>query len=181
MLTRTPGSHGDLATPARELLLALLTRLSQLGYSLHTSLLSSPGNDKDSLILRKTPRTVGTGRDFFAVCFYKSDRMKVIDCPDETVKEAISAAIKVGQWFHPPLALAQGGVVPYLNPRSGLKASSQQRTKARNQITSVGSSRELPGRQSQATATPSPPRELCSVRSSRKSSAWGGSWWGVSR
>lgn len=91
----TVGSHGDLATPARELLLALLTRLSDLGYSLHTSLLSSPGSDKDSLILRKTPRTTGAMRQFFAVCFYKTDKIKVIDCPDESVKEAVSTAIKV--------------------------------------------------------------------------------------
>ena len=91
----TAGSHGDLATPARELVLALLTRLSNLGYSLHTSLLSSPGSDKDSLIFRKTPRTVGAGRQFFAVCYYKSDKIKVIDCPDEGIKEALNTAIKV--------------------------------------------------------------------------------------
>lgn len=106
LLTHCLGSHGDLATPARELLLALLTRLSDLGYSLHTSLLSSPGNDKDSLVLRKTPRTAGAGRNFFAVCFYKSDKIKIIDCPDDSVKEAISTAIKVSTVSGPPVVYA---------------------------------------------------------------------------
>jgi hypothetical protein len=87
------GSHGDLATAARELLLAIITRLSQLGYSLHTSLLSSPASDKDSLIFRQT--RFRAQRTFFAVSFYKSDRIKVIDCPDDRVREAINTAIKV--------------------------------------------------------------------------------------
>ena len=39
--------------------------------------------------------TIGAGRDFFAVCFYKSDKIKIIGCPDDSVKEAINTAIKV--------------------------------------------------------------------------------------
>nr|ODN97740.1 hypothetical protein L204_03163 [Cryptococcus depauperatus CBS 7855] len=85
-------AQGSDAVPARRLLCHILFALCAKGWEIHISVdLSKKEFDKDTIILHSVPPRE---RFFFSVSFNQSDRVRIIDPPDERVKQTFIYAIR---------------------------------------------------------------------------------------
>ncbi|KAK4685354.1 hypothetical protein P7C73_g4804, partial [Tremellales sp. Uapishka_1] len=86
--------QGPEAVPSRRLLIHVLHALSHQGWDLHTSCdLSKRGFDKDSLFFRYRPERLHVQRQFFAISFNETDKVRLIDSPHPAVMESFTGAI----------------------------------------------------------------------------------------
>nr|XP_018263218.1 uncharacterized protein I303_04711 [Kwoniella dejecticola CBS 10117]OBR85376.1 hypothetical protein I303_04711 [Kwoniella dejecticola CBS 10117] len=83
---------GAEAVYSRRLLSHVLHALSAIGWDLHMACdLTKKGFDKDTLILHSvSPRQ----KFYFSISFNESDKIRIIDPPDENVKQAFVRAVK---------------------------------------------------------------------------------------
>ncbi|GAA5997657.1 uncharacterized protein JCM10292_001004 [Rhodotorula paludigena] len=82
---------GAEAVPARRLLCHILAALASVGWHLAVSVdLSKKGYDKDTLLFRTGPPIQ---RYFFSVTFNEADKVRIIDPPNEEVKQAFIQAV----------------------------------------------------------------------------------------
>ncbi|CDZ96637.1 hypothetical protein [Phaffia rhodozyma] len=83
--------QGSEAISARRLLCHVLHALSAVGWDLHQACdLSKKIGDKDALILHSVPPRK---KYYFAISFNESDKVRIIDPPDEYVKNAFIQAV----------------------------------------------------------------------------------------
>jgi len=86
--------QGGEAVPARRLIIHVLHALAAIGWHLAISVdLSKKQWDKDTLIFRAGPPIQ---RYFFSISFNMSDKVRIIDPPNEGIKQAFIQAVHVG-------------------------------------------------------------------------------------
>ncbi|WVQ72527.1 hypothetical protein IAR50_002084 [Cryptococcus sp. DSM 104548] len=81
------------AIQARRLLIHIFHALSAVGWDLHMSVdLTKKRYDKDSIIFRKT--TPPREKFFFCVSFNEGDKVRIIDPPNDVVRDAFIQAVR---------------------------------------------------------------------------------------
>jgi hypothetical protein len=92
----TGSGFGHEAVPSRRLLIHVFHSLASVGYHLLASTdMSKKEWDKDTLIFRPGPSA--PHRWFFAVSLNDSDKIRIIDPPNEGVKMAFIGAVRVSR------------------------------------------------------------------------------------
>lgn len=89
--------QGSEAIPARRLVVHIIHALSAVGWHIHMSVdLSKKTYDKDSLFFKSGPPLQ---RYFFSISFNESDKVRIIDSPNETVLEAFKTVVQVSLYL----------------------------------------------------------------------------------
>lgn len=83
--------------PARRLLINLLNTLAINGWHLAAATdIAGEERNRDTLIFKSGP---SIPRYFFAVMFHSTDKLRLIDAPNESVLEGFVKAVEVGLFF----------------------------------------------------------------------------------
>lgn len=110
--------------PARRLLCHILAALASVGWHLAVSVdLSKKGYDKDTLLFRTGPPIQ---RYFFSVTFNEADKVRIIDPPNEEVKQAFIQAVHVRSRFPRHLLLPVLTLVTYQTWPRGIQLEKEK-------------------------------------------------------
>jgi len=91
-----PGGYTD-PIPARRLLINLLNTLATNGWHLAAATdIAGEERNRDTLIFKSGP---SMPRFFFAVMFHSTDKLRLIDAPNESVRQGFLQALQVGFFF----------------------------------------------------------------------------------
>jgi hypothetical protein len=86
------------AIPSRQLILALLTELWNMGWTLETA---QPvflySENRDSMFFKQVLPRPAAPRQFFAIGIAESDKLRVYNWPNDEVDKAIAYVLRVGR------------------------------------------------------------------------------------